>query len=96
MNTTTAPSIAAVEFETRDDGITVWPVWQAPDLDRTRGSGYLVKDKRMAERLKAAILAGVVYYNAEVRTDVNGRTYVNASSHVLGRIMNADLRRLGF
>ena len=31
-----------------------------------------------------------------VTLDVNGKTYVSAASQVLGRRMNADLKRLGF
>lgn len=100
MTTTTAtPQVAEVSGTYNDDGtIDVHPVWavEGIELDRTKGSGYRVKDQRMADRLGDAMLAGAVYYNAEVRTDVNGNTYVNASSHVLGRMINADLRRLGF
>jgi len=31
-----------------------------------------------------------------IARDVNGATYISAASRVLGRMINADLRRLGF
>ncbi len=103
MNTATStPTIVSVEIENSpaDEwspaSLTVWPIWGGVELDRPEGSGYVVKDRRMAERLKAAMLAGAIFYNVEVKTDVNGATFVSASSHVLARMMNADLRRLGF
>lgn len=65
-------------------------------VDRPCVGGYILRNKRTAERLAAAINAGAVYTDAEVRTDVNGATYVNASSRVLGRTAAADLARLGF
>lgn len=54
------------------------------------------KGKRLAERLAAATRAGVVHYDAHKATDVAGNVYVAASSRVMGRYLNADLRRLGF
>ena len=91
---------AAITFEARtrteDDRIVVDALVKGVDVDRPETHGYVVKDAKMAARLSAAINAGVVFYDPEVRTDVNGRTYVNAPSRVLGRMMNADLRRLGF
>lgn len=54
-------------------------------------------DLKLADRLKAAILAGKVFGPASIKVDVNGKTYVSTSSTaVLGRRMNADLKRLGF
>lgn len=51
---------------------------------------------KLAERLRTAILAGAVYRNPEVRTDNGGKTYVSTTCMVLGRKLNADLKRLGF
>lgn len=67
-------------------------------LDRTAGGGWLFgpKHQRLAERLVAAINDGAVHGTPELRTDVNGKTYVHASSKVLGRSANADLKRLGY
>lgn len=76
------------------NGFSVDPIWSG--VDRPKTGGYIVKDGRMAARLESAMLAGVVFSDVEVRRDVNGKTFVGKRSHVLGRTMNADLRRLGF
>lgn len=79
--------------------LTVWPLCTAEDgtpLDRPRGSGMAVKDRRMADRLMAAVRDGAAMTIGEVRTDTSGRTYPHTSWRVLGRILNAELRRLGY
>ena len=83
------------------DGITVWAEWPAAGVDRPRTMGWGLgpanaRTARLAARLQGAIGAGVVFGPATVRTDVRGQTYVEAASRVLGRTMNADLRRLGY
>jgi hypothetical protein len=98
MTTTTTLTVAA-SVESHSDGYTVWADWTAADvtLDRPRTHGISTgRNKDLAERLAAAINAGAVYPDPEVRTDVYGATYVQASSRVMGRHLNADLRRLGF
>jgi hypothetical protein len=75
-------------------GFTVRPYWT--NVDRPEGVGYAVKDMPTAQRLRAAMAAGVVFVDVEIKTDVNDKTYVSSRSTVLARIMNADLRRLGF
>jgi hypothetical protein len=52
--------------------------------------------RHVAARLAAAIEAGVAVEPDGVGIDTYGKTYVRERSHVLARIMNADLRRLGF
>lgn len=76
-------------------GWRVTTTWDAP-VDRPSTHGYLLTNKKVAERLVAAINAQAVYTDAEIRTDVNGATYVAATSRVLGRRASADLKRLGF
>lgn len=82
--------------------VTVWTVWEGVDVDRPDGHGYLIgpasskATHKLAERMAAAIDAQAVFYDLEILTDVGGKTFVSARSRVLGRIMNADLRRLGF
>jgi hypothetical protein len=90
------PELDHVDIRTDpDDGhLSVWPVWKG--VDRPDSSGWSVKDRKMAERLKAAILAGKAVTAIGIGTDVSGSTYVMTRSHVLGRMMNADLKRLGF
>jgi len=66
------------------------------NVDRPEGTGYIVGNPRLAERLRNAIIAGVVFADPEIKIDKAGKTYVSARSTVLGRMINADLRRLGF
>jgi hypothetical protein len=77
---------------------TVWTYWKGVDRPCTHGIGVNggYGGRRLAERLKAAIEAGVVFTDLGVGTDVDGKTYVTSKCRVLARILNADLRRLGF
>lgn len=54
------------------------------------------RGKRLAERLAAATRAGVVHEDAYVKTDIYGKTYVTSRTTVMGKYLNADLKRLGF
>lgn len=65
-------------------------------VDRTDGVGYVVHDPRTADRLRKAIVAGVVFPDPGIGIDVHGQTYVAGRSTVMARRMNADLRKLGF
>lgn len=65
-------------------------------VDREDGGGTACSNPQVAKRLKRAILAGAALGPAEVCTDVSGHTYVHAPHNYLARILNADLRRLGF
>jgi hypothetical protein len=70
-------------------------------LDREFIGGWSVgpmsaKATNLAARLQAAVLAGAVYSQAEIRSDINGRTYISAFCNISGRRLNADLKRLGF
>lgn len=67
-----------------------------PGVDRPRTGGFVLGNPITARRLAAAINAGAVYSDPEIRMDVDGKTYVRASSRVLGRTASADLKRLGF
>ena len=83
-----------VEVTTNEHGISVTPFWK--HVERSQGSGYSVRTKRDADRLKKAIEAGVVYTNAFVTRDAQGNTYVTSGRTVMGRHLNADLKRLGY
>lgn len=72
-------------------------------LDRSHVHGWSVgpmsaKAVNLAARLQAAVLAGKAFPGeAEPKKDIHGRTYLSAPSClIMGRHMNADLRRLGF
>lgn len=54
------------------------------------------KNQALADRLAAAVDAGVVFTELEVATDVFNEKYVAHKTNVMGRYLNADLRRLGF
>ena len=89
FNPVTGESVETLDVETHvSDGVA----------DRTRVHGWSVGADRpdLAARLARAIQAGAVHSNPEIRTDVNGRTFVTASSRVVGRRMSADLKALGF
>lgn len=98
------PTLARVEVAEETDALmgktflTVWPMWRLSDGTEDRGFGYGVgNNRRLAERLVRAMEAGAVFYNVAERVrDADGSHYVGASSHVMGRYMNADLRRLGY
>lgn len=84
--------------------VTVWYEWTAdPEvrLDRESGhgisTGYDRKGMALAERFLAAFNAGQIRHTGvEVRTDVHGATYIAASSPVMGKYLNSDLRKMGF
>lgn len=66
------------------------------DRPNTRGWGLGPKHEALANRLVRAINDGVIFSDFRKGTDVNGHTYITATSNVLGRTLNADLRRLGY
>jgi hypothetical protein len=66
-------------------------------LDRPVTFGWLVgHDAKLADRLVRAVEAQAVFTSPRVRTDSNGKTYVEATCHVFGKRMSADRRRLGY
>lgn len=67
-------------------------------VERTYVSGWTLKpkDRVLVTRLVCAIEAGAALTDLTVKTDVLGKTYVASTSTVLGRTLNADLKRLGF
>ena len=73
--------------------VTVGPVWDG--VDRPYTFGWSVKAS-LAPRLVRAIQAGAVFHDVSVATDNGGKTYVAAKATMLGRHMNADLKKLGF
>jgi hypothetical protein len=87
---------ATIECDEHDGSFTVRASYPHAGTDRVTGRGWSVLDKGLAERMAVALEAGAVLTDATIKTDVNGRTYVAASSQVLGRKMNADLTRLGY
>lgn len=71
--------------------------WISPKVDRPHTFSISCgKDRKLAARLARAVNAGAVFHDCTVEKDVSGATYVGATSRVLGRILNADLKRLGY
>ena len=75
---------------------TVRPFWSGVDRPNTGGITVKINNRPLAERLARAIRAGVAVEAESVGVDTAGQTYVVERTHVLGRMLNADLRRLGF
>jgi len=73
----------------------VYSTWDAP-VDRPSTHGFVLRNKRTAQRLVNAINAQAVYYAPKIATDINGNTYVAARCSVLGKRANADLKDLGY
>jgi len=101
MNSTTRPSATATYEDAPDEwtpaGWHVRVTWKTdPPVDRTDGSGWLVLKESVARRLVRAVNDGVVFTDIEVAEDINDRTYVAARSLVMGRYVNADLKRLEY
>ena len=92
------PHIVDVEIKKEgflEQTITVRPIWS--DVDRNDFAwGLRSSDDKVAQRLKAALMAGKVYSGIEVLTDVSGKTFVSALAAVRGRCLDADLRSIGF
>lgn len=78
--------------------IVVCTVWGG--VDRPDGMGIGLPDTpngwSLAARLERAILAGVVFPNPVIGTDKFGKTYAQTGYAVRPRVLNADLRSLGF
>ena len=88
------PTLKTVSVTEADGYLTVRPVWAG--VDRSEGTGISVKDRKVADRLVKGLLSGKVFQSEpKVRTDAFGKTYVEAPMLVLGRTLNADLKRLG-
>lgn len=92
------PHITEVRIRADGDGLHIEPYWS--EVDRPYTGGWLFNDtpsnRRLADRLKAAILAGAFYGPAEIKTDRDGKTWACARGAGIGRTMNADLKRIGF
>lgn len=76
--------------------IEVRPIWKGVDRECSSGWGFRPEQRPIAERLRKAILADAFFTDAQVLTDVNGRTYVGASHGAMGRTMERDLERIGY
>lgn len=105
------PVATVEEKDARDahdvDSVTVRVEWVGGDhVDRR--DGYSISTGRrqtprqakashaLAARLKRAIDAGAVFYEVKVARDINGATFLTYRSRVMGKYLNADLKRIGY
>jgi hypothetical protein len=96
-NATFAEHFSHVEIvETADGSLHVEPIWKGVDRPNVGGWAVGPTHRALAERLCRAVRSGAAFGDVTAKVDVNGATYINASHLVLGRHMNADLRRLGY
>ena len=76
--------------------ITVWEVDEPVDYTHEMGYVFGAHDQVLAERMKAAIEAGVIFINPRIITYIDGKTYVRSDVQVWGKYANKDLKKLGF
>jgi hypothetical protein len=73
----------------------VCAIWEG--VDRPYVGGYSTgKNRDLAERLAVFMCCDPWIETPEVCTDVDGKTYVNASLKIGTRYLNAELKRHGF
>lgn len=78
------------------DHLTVAPLWKGVDRPYVGGMALSPSKIVLARRFARAMVDGVAFRSIEVCTDVEGHTYVSATNKVLGRRLNADLKRIGY
>ena len=96
MATTITPKALIESYSENPKHFVVSADWSAAGVSRPVTSSVVVTTKKVAERLARAIEDGVAYPYQGIKTDINGRTYVEAGYNVMGRRMNADLKKLGY
>lgn len=90
-----AKVVPSVSIDAQRGGYIVRGNWVGIKADRTDVCGFCVRTKFDADRLVAAIKAGVVFTNPSIKTNIYGDTYVNSNCQ-LGRRLNSGLKKLGF
>jgi hypothetical protein len=51
---------------------------------------------KLAERLQKAVLAGKAFGPASAKVDIHGASYISGPALIMGRYLNADLKKAGF
>lgn len=93
---------AVLERQSHLDGacsLVVHVEWDGVTVDRPRTFAISLPTSRswkLAYRLMAAINAQVACVNPFVTYDIYGKSFVESHCKVMGRTLNADLKRLGF
>ena len=79
-----------------EEGVLFVRVTATGPVDRKDVVGWAVPNEVLADRLVRAVADGKAIRVEGTRTDITGKTYVATTILVMGRHMNADLRRLGY
>lgn len=69
---------------------------QRPDLSTRYGIGLKITHGDLADRLIRAINAGAVFTDVYVTKDVYDDEYISSTCTISTRMLNAELKRLGF
>lgn len=96
MSNTITPKAIVEPYGDNPKHFKVSADWSALKVDRPISFSSVVTSKKLAERFARAIEAGAAFPFEGIRTDVNGRTYVESKFNVMARRANADLTRLGY
>lgn len=75
---------------------TVLWSWEGDERQGSHGGISCADKLKLAQRLKTAVEAGVVLTDPQWAINKLGQRYVSARVTVLGRTLNADLKRLGY
>lgn len=75
--------------------LQVRAVFDVP-LGQNASHWIVVTNRKMADRLAAAMQAGVVFTDFRACTNIYGAPYLGMKSNVMGKYLNADLKALGF
>jgi hypothetical protein len=86
------PARVQVEFG-GDKFATVSPIWAG--VDRPNVGGISVP-LRFVGRVVAALESGAAFESTKVVRDIDGKTYVEASSRIMGRHLERSLRAIGY
>ena len=90
------PRIATVYISRAENELRVVTEWAGVDRPVVHIFSLPATKISLAGRLVAAIKAGAIFIDPQVMVDVRGQTYVSHGITVIGRTMDADLKRLGF
>lgn len=90
------PIIDRVEISSTKSEIVVTPVWRNVQRQTPYSIALKPEDFKLAGRLKKAIEDGRVFTKVQAKVDANGKTYPSFDCAVMGRTLNADLKRLGY
>jgi hypothetical protein len=82
------------DYEKGYKSLTMYVVDENIDRDRVHG---IVVGNKYVERVKKAMEDGAIYRSYEIKTDVNGNTYVSGDGlRIIGRYIPSSLKEMGY